>query len=61
MENINILWIREERSNSFNGTMIGYKTEYGLCGSFSMNLLETYKKLFYIIDNKDLLKTLNWR
>jgi hypothetical protein len=32
-----------------------------LCGSFSMNLLETYKKLFYIIDNKDLLKTLNWR
>lgn len=55
MKTIYILWIREERSSSFNGTRIGYKTDDGSCGSFSVRLLETYKSIFNIVDVKNIL------
>jgi len=56
-QTIQLLWWRNEQSHSFNGTLIGYKNlETGINGSFSSKRLPSYKSIFNIIDNNDILK-----
>ena len=56
MEQIELLWIRDEVSFSFSGRLIGYiNHNTGVYGSFSYKLVSFYQTKFKII-NPEFLK-----